>query len=148
MEVILLEKVTNLGSLGDKVKVKSGYGRNYLLPFGKAVPATAENVKQFEVRRAELEKVATDKLNKANARAEAINGKEMTMVAKAGDEGKLFGSIGTKDIAAAVSELGVEIEKSEIKLPEGALRAIGEYDIDIQLHTDIVASVRVIVIAE
>jgi large subunit ribosomal protein L9 len=148
MEVILLEKVAKLGGLGDKVKVKSGFGRNYLVPYGKAVPATAENVKQFEVRRAELEKTAADKLNLANTRAEAINGKELTMVAKAGDEGKLFGSIGTRDIAAAASELGVKIEKSEIKLPEGALRAIGEYDVDVQLHSDIVATVKVIVVAE
>ena len=148
MDVILLEKVTNLGGLGDKVKVKSGYGRNFLLPFGKAVPATAENVKQFEMRRAELEKVASDRLNDANARAETINGKEVTMVAKAGDEGKLFGSIGTRDIAAVVSELGVSVEKSEIRLPEGALRAIGDYDIDVQLHSDVIATIKVIVVAE
>ena len=128
--------------------MKSGYGRNFLLPFGKAVPATAENVKQFEARRTELEKVATDKLKQASARAEAINGKEITMVAKAGDEGKLFGSIGTRDIATAVTELGAEVEKSEIRLPEGALRAIGEYDIDVQLHSDVIASIKVIVVAE
>ena len=148
MEVILLEKVANLGGLGDKVKVKSGFGRNYLVPFGKAVPATAENVKQFEMRRAELEKAAGEKLNSANSRAEAINGKEITLVAKAGDEGKLFGSVGTRDIAAAITELGAKVEKSEIKLPEGALRAIGEYDIDVQLHSDIVATVKVIIVAE
>jgi len=148
MEVILLEKVTNLGGLGDKVKVKSGYGRNYLVPYGKAVPATADNVKQFEARRAELEKVAADKLSKAKSRADLIEGKEVTIVAKAGDEGKLFGSIGTRDIAEAISAPGVEIEKSEVKLPEGALRSIGEYDIDIQLHTDIVSNIKLIVVAE
>ena len=148
MEVILLEKVTNLGSLGDKVKVKSGYGRNYLLPYGKAVAATEENVKQFETRRAELEKAANEKLSAAQKRAETINGKDITIVAKAGDEGKLFGSVGTKDIAESISKLGTEIEKSEIKLPEGALRSVGEYDIDVQLHSDVVASVKVIIVAE
>ncbi len=148
MEVILLDKVTNLGGLGDKVKVKSGYGRNYLLPYGKAVPATAENVKHFEERRAELEKAAGEKLSAAQSRADMVNGKDVTIVAKAGDEGKLFGSIGTRDIAQAISAMGTEIEKSEVKLPEGALRAIGEYEIDLQLHSDVVATVKVIIVAE
>ena len=119
-----------------------------LLPFGKAVPATAENVEQFEARRAELEKTAASKLSAAMTRAEAINGKDLTLVAKAGDEGKLFGSIGARDIADAVSGLGAEISKSEVKLPAGALRTIGEYEIDVQLHSDVVATVKVIVIAE
>lgn len=148
MEVILLEKVTNLGGLGDKVRVKSGYGRNFLIPYGKAVPATAGNVQQFEARRTELEQAASEKLNKARTRAEVIDGREITIVAKAGDEGKLFGSIGTRDIASAISELGADIEKSEVKLPGGALRSTGEFEIDVQLHTDIVAAVKLTVIAE
>jgi len=148
MEVILLEKVTNLGGLGDKVRVKSGYGRNFLIPYGKAVPATAGNVQQFEARRAELEQVATEKLNKARIRSEVLDGKEITIVAKAGDEGKLFGSIGTRDIASAISELGADVEKSEVKLPEGALRSTGEYEIDVQLHTDILTTVKLKIVAE
>ncbi|WLQ11589.1 50S ribosomal protein L9 [Hahella aquimaris] len=148
MEVILLEKVANLGNLGDKVKVRAGYGRNFLVPYGKAVPATKANVEQFEARRAELEKAAAEKLSEAQARAEAINGKEVTIVAKSGDEGKLFGSVGTKDIADAVSALGVEVEKSEVRLPEGALRNTGEYEVDVQMHTDVTATVKVIVVGE
>ncbi|AZZ93747.1 MULTISPECIES: 50S ribosomal protein L9 [unclassified Hahella] len=148
MEVILLEKVANLGNLGDKVKVRAGYGRNFLVPYGKAVPATKANVEQFEARRAELEKAAAEKLSEAQARAEAINGKEVTIVAKSGDEGKLFGSVGTKDIADAVTALGVEVEKSEVRLPEGALRNTGEYEVDVQMHTDVTATVKVIVVGE
>ncbi|ABC28561.1 ribosomal protein L9 [Hahella chejuensis KCTC 2396] len=148
MEVILLEKVANLGNLGDKVKVRAGYGRNFLVPYGKAVPATKANVEQFEARRAELEKSAAEKLSAAQARAEAINGKEVTIVAKSGDEGKLFGSVGTKDIADAVTALGVEVEKSEVRLPEGALRNTGEYEVDVQMHTDVTATVKVIVVGE
>ncbi|MDG9669577.1 50S ribosomal protein L9 [Hahella sp. CR1] len=148
MEVILLEKVANLGNLGDKVKVRAGYGRNFLVPYGKAVPATKANVEQFEARRAELEKAAAEKLSEAQTRAEAINGKEVTIVAKSGDEGKLFGSVGTKDIADAVTALGVEVEKSEVRLPEGALRNTGEYEVDVQMHTDVTATVKVIVVGE
>ena len=148
MEVILLEKVANLGSLGDKVKVRAGYGRNYLVPYGKAVPATKSNVEQFEARRAELEKVQAERLAAAQARAETLNGKDVTIVAKAGDEGKLFGSVGTRDIAEAVSALGTEVSKAEVKLPEGALRTTGEFEIDLQLHSDVFASIKVIVVAE
>ncbi|WP_404368639.1 50S ribosomal protein L9 [Marinobacter sp.] len=148
MEVILLEKVANLGSLGDKVKVKSGYGRNFLMPYGKAVPATESNVKAFEERRAELEKAAADKQAQAQARAEALNGASVTISSKAGDEGKLFGSIGPRDIADAVSATGTEIDKSEVRLPEGPLRMTGEYDIQLQLHSDVTAEIKVTVVAE
>ncbi|BES72610.1 50S ribosomal protein L9 [Marinobacter nanhaiticus D15-8W] len=148
MEVILLEKVANLGSLGDKVKVKAGYGRNFLLPFGKAVPATETNVKEFEARRAELEKAAADKLSAAQTRAEALEGASFTITSKAGDEGKLFGSIGVRDIADAISTGGTEVEKSEVRMPEGPIRAVGEYDIELQLHTDVVTTVKVTVVAE
>jgi large subunit ribosomal protein L9 len=148
MEVILLEKVANLGSLGDKVKVKSGYGRNFLLPYGKAVPATADNVKAFEARRAELEKAAGDKLAAAQARAEALEGVSVTISSKAGEEGKLFGSIGVRDIADAVSANGTAIEKSEVRLPEGPIRVTGEYEIELQLHTDVEVTIKLAVVAE
>ncbi|MEX0603692.1 MAG: 50S ribosomal protein L9 [Marinobacter sp.] len=148
MEVILLEKVANLGTLGDKVKVKAGYGRNYLMPYGIAVPATEANLKAFEERRAELEKTAADKLVSAKARAEALEGASFTISSKAGDEGKLFGSIGVRDIADAVSTSGTEVEKSEVRLPEGPLRSIGEYDIELQLHSDVVVEIKLSVVAE
>ncbi|WP_111497372.1 MULTISPECIES: 50S ribosomal protein L9 [Marinobacter] len=148
MEVILLEKVANLGSLGDKVKVKAGYGRNFLLPFGKAVPATETNIKEFEARRAELEKAANERLAAAQARAEKLEGQSFTIASKAGDEGKLFGSIGVRDIADAVSTGGTEVEKSEVRMPEGPIRAIGEFDIELQLHTDVTVEVKVAVVAE
>ncbi len=148
MEVILLEKVANLGSLGDQVKVRSGYGRNYLVPYGKAVPATKANVEMFEQRRAELEKAQAEKLSTAQSRADALNGKEVTIVSKAGDEGKLFGSVGTRDIADAITTLGTEVAKAEVKLPEGALRTTGEFEIDLQLHSDVFATVKVIIVAE
>ncbi|MCP5206075.1 MAG: 50S ribosomal protein L9 [Hahellaceae bacterium] len=148
MEIILLEKVGRLGALGDKVTVKSGYGRNFLIPYGKAVPATATNIEQFEIRRAELEKASAERLAAAQARAEAFAGKEVTIVAKAGDEGKLFGSIGVRDIADALTAAGLAAEKSEVRMPEGPLRAIGEYEITVHLHSDIDAEVKVIVVAE
>ncbi len=148
MEVILLEKVANLGSLGDKVKVKSGYGRNFLVPYGKAVPATADNLKAFEERRAELEKAAADKLADAQSRAEALEGQSITISSKAGDEGRLFGSIGVRDIADAVTAAGTEVEKSEVRLPEGPIRAIGEYEIELQLHTDVTVTIQLAVVAE
>ncbi|WP_150912587.1 50S ribosomal protein L9 [Marinobacter halotolerans] len=148
MEVILLEKVANLGSLGDKVKVKAGYGRNFLLPYGKAVPATADNLKAFEERRAELEKAAAEKLAAAQARAEALNGASVTITSKAGEEGKLFGSIGVRDIADAITAAGTEVEKSEVRLPEGPLRVVGEYEIELQLHSDVSASINLAVVAE
>ncbi|MGM0571076.1 50S ribosomal protein L9 [Marinobacter sp.] len=148
MEVILLEKVANLGSLGDKVKVKSGYGRNYLLPYGKAVAATAENLKAFEERRAELEKAAADKLAAAQSRAEALEGQSFTISSKAGDEGKLFGSIGVRDIADAITAGGTEVEKSEVRLPEGPIRVTGEYEIELQLHTDVTVTIQLAVVAD
>ncbi|MFC4259432.1 50S ribosomal protein L9 [Marinobacter lacisalsi] len=148
MEVILLEKVANLGSLGDKVKVKSGYGRNFLLPYGKAVAATTENLKAFEERRAELEKTAADKLAAAQSRAEALEGKSFTISSKAGDEGKLFGSIGVRDIADAITAGGTDVEKSEVRLPEGPLRVTGEYEIELQLHTDVTVTVQLAVVAD
>lgn len=147
MEVILLEKVANLGSLGDKVKVKSGYGRNFLLPYGKAVPATAENLKAFEERRAELEKVAADKLATAKSRAEALEGASFTVSSKAGDEGKLFGSIGVRDIADVITAAGTNVEKSEVRLPEGPLRSTGEYEIELHLHSDVEVTVTLAVVA-
>ncbi len=148
MEVILLEKVGKLGSLGDKVTVKSGYGRNYLLPFGKAVPATATNLEAFEARRAELEVAAAEKLATAQARAEQLNEVELSVVAKAGDEGKLFGSIGTNDIADAITAAGIEVAKSEVRLPEGAIRTTGEFSVSIQLHPEVTATVAIIVVGE
>lgn len=147
MEVILLDKIANLGNLGDKVKVKAGYGRNYLLPMGKAVPATGANVQEFEARRAELEKAAQDKLASAQARAEALEGQSVTVAAKAGDEGKLFGSIGAKDIADLITANGTEVAKSEVRLPEGPLRTTGEFEIGIQVHSDLTANVTVVVVS-
>ncbi len=148
MDVILLEKVANLGSLGDKVKVKAGYGRNFLLPYGKAVPATADNLKAFEERRAELEKAAAEKLAAAQSRGEALNGASVTISSKAGEEGKLFGSIGARDIADAATAAGTEVEKSEVRLPEGPLRVVGEYEIELQLHSDVTVSINLAVVAE
>lgn len=137
MEVILLEKVENLGSLGDRVHVKPGYGRNFLIPSGKATPATEEHINAFEARRAELEKTAAEALSEAEARRDRLGDMVITIKAKAGDEGKLFGSIGTADIAAAIVAEGVEVERSEVRLPEGAFRQLGEYTIQLHLHTDV-----------
>ena len=149
MDVILLETVGNLGGLGDQVSVKAGFGRNYLLPQGKAVPATAENVAEFEARRAELEAAAAAALTAAEKRADAINGMgTVTITMKAGDEGKLFGSVGTRDIAEAATAAGTAIDKSEVKLPEGALREIGEYEIAVQVHANVMATLTLAVIAE
>ncbi|MEM1111661.1 MAG: 50S ribosomal protein L9 [Pseudomonadota bacterium] len=149
MEVILLEKISNLGDLGDKVVVKAGFGRNYLIPQGKAVPANDANVAQFETRRAELEAAAADALSAAEARAETINALGVVEItANAGEEGKLFGSVGTRDIAEAVSGQGCEIDKAEVRLPEGALRELGEYEIAIQVHGDVTAHVAIAVIPE
>ncbi|MEL0167804.1 50S ribosomal protein L9 [Halopseudomonas sp.] len=147
MEVILLEKIANLGNLGDKVAVKAGYARNFLLPFGKATPATAENVAAFEARRAELEKLAAEKKAEADARAAQLAELTVTIAANAGEEGKLFGSIGTRDIADAVTAAGVAIEKSEVRLPDGALRTVGEFDVVVQLHTDVETTVKLVVVA-
>ena len=146
MEVILLEKIANLGGLGDKVSVKSGYGRNFLLPQGKALPATDENVKAFEAKRAELEKAQADKLAEANDRKAKIEAlASVTIAHNAGEEGKLFGSVGTTDIADAVTAAGVEITRSEVRMPEGAFHSIGEYEVAIHLHTDVDTQIKVIV---
>ena len=148
MEVILLEKVQNLGELGDKVKVKPGYGRNYLVPSGKATPATPDNIAQFEQRRAELEKAQAEKLGAAESRAEQLRDAAVTIKAKAGNEGKLYGSVGTREIAEAVTATGVALEKHEVLLPEGALRETGEHEIALHLHSDIDVSIKVVVEAE
>jgi len=137
MEVILLEKIENLGSLGDRVKVKPGYGRNYLLPQGKAAPATPENIAEFEARRAELEKAAAGGVAAAEAGRDTLADMVITIVAKAGEEGKLVGSVGTSDIADAIKAAGVDVERNEIRLPSGAFRQTGEYDVDLHLHTDV-----------
>ncbi|GAB2893939.1 50S ribosomal protein L9 [Microbulbifer echini] len=148
MEVILLDKVGKLGNVGDRVDVKAGFGRNFLLPTGKAIPATAANVAEFEAKRAELEAAAAAKLAEADSRATKLAGLVVTIAANAGDEGKLFGSIGTRDIAEAITAGGVEVAKAEVKLPEGALREVGEYEVDVQLHSDVTAVVKVVVEAE
>jgi large subunit ribosomal protein L9 len=148
MEVILLEKIANLGNLGDKVTVRPGYGRNYLVPQGKAVAATAKKIAEFEARRAELEKIAAEKLAAAQARANALSKLEVVIAHKAGDEGKLFGSIGTHNIADAITAAGVAVEKHEVRMPTGVIRQVGEYDIDINLHTDVVVMMPVKIVAE
>ena len=146
MDVILLKKVGGLGELGDKVAVRPGYGRNYLIPQGYAAPATPENLKAFEERRAELEREAAEALAAAEARKERLADLSVSIARKAGDEGRLFGSVGTADIAAAITEAGVEVEKSEVRLPSGPLRNVGEYEIDLHLHSDVDTTVRVEVI--
>lgn len=148
MEVILLDKVGRLGNIGDKVAVKSGYGRNFLLPQGKAVAATAKNVAEFEERRATLEANAASKKADAEARAAKLAELTVTIAANAGDEGKLFGSIGTRDIADAITAAGVEVAKSEVRLPQGALREVGQFDIDIQVHSEVIQVVKLVVVAE
>lgn len=149
MEVILLENVGSLGSLGDKVAVKPGYGRNFLIPTGKAVPATSANVEKFEARRAELEAAAAAALEAAQKRAAAIEALARVEIgATAGEEGKLFGSVGTRDIADAITAAGVETDKSEVRLPEGVIRDLGEYDIMMQVHGDVTATITVAVVAE
>ena len=148
MEVILLEKVGKLGTIGDKAIVKSGYGRNYLVPQGKAVIANAENLAEFEARRTELEAAASDKKIRAEARASQLAELELSIEAKAGDGGKLFGSIGTRDIASVITAAGVEVVKSEVRLPTGVLRELGEYDIDIQLHSEVSQTVKLTIVEE
>ncbi|MEE9421770.1 MAG: 50S ribosomal protein L9 [Gammaproteobacteria bacterium] len=148
MEIILLEKVDNLGNLGDRVNVKSGYGRNFLIPSGKATPATEEQIKLFEERRAEFEKVAADTLAIAESRRGKLADMSITIVAKAGEEGKLFGSVGTQDIAEAVIAAGVEIERSEVRLPDGAFRMLGEFPVQLHLHSDVDVEIKLIIEAE
>lgn len=149
MEVILLEKIRKLGGLGDQVRVKPGFGRNFLIPQGKAVPATSDNIAKFEVRRAELEQAQADALGAAQARAAKIQDLAVKLVRKAGAEGKLYGSVGTADIAEALTEAGgVEVTRKEVLLPEGPLRVTGEYEIEVHLHADVDATVKVEVVAE
>jgi large subunit ribosomal protein L9 len=148
MNVILLEKVGKLGNIGDQVSVKSGFGRNFLIPQGKAIPATSANVADFEARRAELEAAAAEKKATAEARAAQLAEIDVTITANAGDEGKLFGSLGARDLAEAITAAGAEVAKSEVKLPEGTLREVGEYDVDVQLHAEVTQTVKVVVVAE
>lgn len=148
MNVILLEKVQSLGNLGDKVSVKAGYGRNFLIPQGKAVSATEANIAKFEERRAELEKVAAEKLAQADSRKTALEAIELEIAHKAGEEGKLFGSVGTVDIAEAISAAGVTVTKAEIRLPEGSLRHIGDFEIDVDLGGEVIATVKLSIVPE
>ena len=148
MQVILLQRVVNLGKLGETVDVKAGYGRNYLIPQGKALPATEANIAKFEARRAELEALEAEELAAANKRAEALTDVNVIMRAKSGDEGKLFGSIGARDIADALTKSGLEVDRSEVKMPEGAFRQVGEYKVTIQLHHDISADILVTILSE
>ncbi len=148
MNVILLDKIENLGNLGDKVTVRAGYARNFLIPGGKAKYATVQNIAEFEERRAELEKAAAETFTAAEKRREQLAGIEVTIEANVGTEGKLFGSIGPAEIADAVTAAGVALEKREIRMPEGALRHTGEFDIDVHLHIDVDTSVKVVVVGE
>jgi large subunit ribosomal protein L9 len=148
MQVILLQKVANLGNIGDRVKVRSGYGRNFLLPQGKATLATPENIARFEARRAELEKAAREHLESAGERAAAMKDFKLTISAKAGTEGKLFGSIGTADIAEACTRQGFKIERSEVRLPSGPLRTLGEHMVNLHLHADVDVPLAVSIVAE
>lgn len=148
MQVILLERIANLGNLGSVVNVKSGFGRNFLIPQGKAKPATKENIAEVEQRRADLEAQFAALLAAAQARAAKLNGFVVTLAAKAGDEGKLFGSIGTRDIAEAATAAGAELAKSEVLLPNGPLRNCGEYDIVVRVHSDVEATIKLAVVPE
>lgn len=145
MDLILLQKVQNLGDLGDLVTVKAGFGRNYLVPTGKAIPATKDNLAQFEARRAELEVAAKDRLGQAEARQTGLAELAVEITANASDEGKLYGSIGPREVAAAVSDLGHEINKSEVIMGEGPIRTIGEFEVVVQLHADVESIIKVTV---
>jgi large subunit ribosomal protein L9 len=148
MDVILLDKVANLGSLGDRVKVRSGYARNFLLPKGKATLATPANIAKFEVRRAELEKVMRENLSGAEARKAAFEGFKLSITAKAGSEGKLFGSIGTSDIADAVTAAGHKLARAEVRMPNGPLRSVGEHVVTVHLHSDVNIELPVTIVAD
>jgi large subunit ribosomal protein L9 len=149
MNVILMENVHNLGDLGQSVNVKAGYGRNFLIPKGMAVPATSANVAKFEAKRVELEKAETERLAQSTSRKDSfVNLASVTISHKVGEEGKLFGSVGTAEIAAAICEKGVQVIKREIRLPDGAIRMVGEYDIDIDLQSEVVATVKINIIPE
>jgi len=148
MELILLQKVANLGNIGDRVRVKSGYGRNFLLPKGKATLATPDNIARFEARRAELLAKASDDLSLAQRRAEAFKEFKLTITSKAGTEGKLFGSIGTADIAEQSTKAGHALERSEVRLPSGPLRMVGEHNVQLHLHADVNVELPVIIVAD
>jgi large subunit ribosomal protein L9 len=148
MDVILLQKVANLGNIGDRVKVKSGYGRNFLLPKGKATLATTDNVARFETRREELEKLAREQLVSAEERAAGMKEFKLTITSKAGSEGKLFGSIGTSDIAEAATKTGLKVERSEVRMPNGPLRMVGEHVVALHLHADVDVPLTVLIVAE
>ncbi len=148
MEVILLEKIRNLGELGERVRVRPGYARNYLLPQGKAVPATPENVAAFEARRRELEEAAARALAEAEARREALAGQVIEIAARVGGEGKLFGSVGAPDIVEAAKARGLRLERREIRLPQGPLRQVGEHEVAIQLHPDVETTIVVRIVPE
>lgn len=148
MEVILLERIQNLGKLGDKVRVKAGYGRNFLIPRKKAVPATPDNIAKFEAQRADLERVQQAALAEAEGRAAALNGVECVIVAKAGTEGRLYGSVGTTEIGEALASLGHSIEKREIRLPDGPLRTVGRHEVQLELHSDVECKVVIIVASD
>ena len=148
MQVILLEKIGKLGELGQHVNVKPGYGRNFLIPKGKAVLATSENVKKFELQRADLEKAQGEALAAAQTRVEKLNGLEVTLLRKTASEEKLFGSVGANDIAIAITEAGVEVSKHDVRLPEGPFKMLGEYQVEIHLHADVNAQVKLIIAAE
>ncbi|WP_192484018.1 MULTISPECIES: 50S ribosomal protein L9 [Cysteiniphilum] len=148
MQVILKEKVENLGTLGSVVNVKPGYARNYLVPYGKAVQATEANIAAFEKQKAELQKLEAERLTTAKAKAEKISGQAFTIKAAAGDGGKLFGSVGTKEVADAIAAVGVEVEKRHVRMPEGIIRSLGEYELSVHLHSDVDADIKLVVIAE
>jgi len=148
MNIILLEKVANLGNLGDKVSVKAGFGRNYLVPTGKAVLATPERIKEFEARRADLEKAAEERLVAAKKQAESVEALSLSIPHQSGEEGKLFGSVGLSDIIKASADAGVELNKSDVKLSDGAIRQVGEYEIPVHLHSDVIATLKLAVVAE
>ena len=148
MQVILLERVNNLGDLGDEVDVKPGFARNFLLPQGKAVQANEANRAQFESRRAELEAVANEKLAEAQARADKLGEYTLTILARVGEEGKLYGSVGTQDIASAMTDEGHEVARSEVRMPEGVIRVAGEYQVGLQFHSDVSLDITVAVVPE
>jgi large subunit ribosomal protein L9 len=147
MNVILLDNVENLGTIGDLVTVKPGFGRNFLIPQGKAALATPKNIKEIEVRRAELEKAAAAEIAAAKVRAKAINGVELIISANAGSEDKLFGSVGPVDIVEALKEVQVEVERSEVRMPDGPIHELGEYEVGVHLHSAVDATVKVRVVA-
>jgi large subunit ribosomal protein L9 len=148
MEVILLEKIANLGNLGDKVSIKGGFGRNFLIPQGKAVLATTQKIAEFEARRADLEKAAAERLSAAQSVADKLSKLEVVIAHKAGDEGRLFGSVGTHNIADAIVKAGGAVEKQQIRLPHGTIRHTGDYDVDINLHTDVTVTMSIKIVPE